>query len=331
MAEANQSTATELGEVMKRYKRASAEQEQAAERARAEGERADRETRRLLRLARVAPVAALDGVVSTVLEAAAELSSAGAAILVLQQGDEKPTVAAAGLSDAEADADLLALPADGGHTRAALIEYRYTDDELDTDAFRLRSAIVVPLRGLAGDRIGTLAVFTRRKREIAEAELACVEELAFAFGPALANALAYDAVRDLADTDPVTRLHDRRYFEEALERECALARRHDRRLSLLVVQLGADVDARAAADGVRSAVRRTDLACRLDEDELAVILPEAAASGADLVARRLNTRLGDPVELRPAVVELRPEEGWATLLRRAETGLVEPEPARSTV
>ena len=64
-----------------------------------------------------------------------------------------------------------------------------------------------------------------------------IEQLAGRATPALWNARRFTEAQALADLDPLTRLHNRRYFHELLEREVARAHRYRRRLSLLVLDV----------------------------------------------------------------------------------------------
>lgn len=112
-------------------------------------------------------------------------------------------------------------------------------------------------------------------------------------GPALANLKLRDALRMLALRDGLTGLYNRRYLEEALQRELSRATRSAKPFSLIMIDIdhfkrfndkfGHDAGdfvlstfARAIAGGIRS----SDVACRYGGEELAIILPEAGAEGA---------------------------------------------------
>ena len=130
-----------------------------------------------------------------------------------------------------------------------------------------------------------------------------IEQLAGRATPALWNARRFTEAHALADLDPLTRLHNRRYFHELLEREVARAHRYRRRVSLLVLDVddfsglnarigrhGADAVLVELARQLRLAVRTADIPCRIGEDEFAVILPESEAGGAELLAQRVAAR-----------------------------------------
>jgi diguanylate cyclase (GGDEF)-like protein len=100
--------------------------------------------------------------------------------------------------------------------------------------------------------------------------------------------------------EPLTDLHNRRYFQEALGADFASARRHGRPLSLLLLDidrfklvndthghLAGDEALRTVAAVLRSCVRREDHLARIGGDEFAV-LAESGESGALLLAEKLR-------------------------------------------
>ena len=99
--------------------------------------------------------------------------------------------------------------------------------------------------------------------------------------------------RQLARTDALTGLHTRRAFEDRLEHDLALARRHRSPVTVAYVDLDnfkAVNDTRGHAEGdrvlrsagevLKNAVRQTDTAARLGGDEFALVLPDTDARGA---------------------------------------------------
>lgn len=105
-------------------------------------------------------------------------------------------------------------------------------------------------------------------------------------------------------TDWLTGCYNRRSFELQLERDLHLATRMRQPLSLIMIDLddfkhindGAghatgDVALRTVADNLRAELRAEDSAARFGGDEFAIILPQADASGAMVVAERLRRRI----------------------------------------
>jgi diguanylate cyclase (GGDEF)-like protein len=288
------------------------------------------EGRRLAALGEVGTILDLDAALERALRAVTQLTDADAAMIVLRHEHEEPITAIYGLTGEESARDLLGVPPEAGRARAVKLGYVYTPEEVANDEFRLRGGLAVPLAAEDGERVGTLAVFSRRiERGVDDDELTRFEELAAAFGPALENARLYSEARRLADSDPLTGLRNRRYFGERLRRECARARRYGRGLGLLLFETeGGTDDLLGAGKRIQSVVRGTDVACHLGEARFAVIMPEAAQADVERLHRRLQFALagrvdnGDEgVRLHAGLVELRSDEDASVLLRRAESTL----------
>jgi diguanylate cyclase (GGDEF)-like protein len=104
---------------------------------------------------------------------------------------------------------------------------------------------------------------------------------------------------NLAITDPLTGLLNRRKFEEVLENEVTRARRYGP-LSLLMIDLNffkqvndrhghpaGDEVLKSVARLLKSCCRETDLCARLGGDEFAVVLPHTDGSAAEVVRDRI--------------------------------------------
>ncbi|MFB2552568.1 diguanylate cyclase [Ensifer soli] len=111
-----------------------------------------------------------------------------------------------------------------------------------------------------------------------------------------------DRMRDLAQTDGLTRLANRRWFDQVLAGETARAARTGLPLALLLVDvdrfkafndgyghLAGDDCLRQVAGGIGAAARRTnDLAARFGGEEFAILLPATGEEDALAVAERLR-------------------------------------------
>ena len=300
-------------------------------RVRAEAVRARSELRWLRRLAAAGASGSLEAVLRHAVELAAELGGAAAAMLVLPQATGEPLVATFGLTAKEASRELTGLPPGGGEARAVALTYRYTEEELARDEFRLAGGLA--LRVVDGEHagVGTLAVFWRRvEREPTDDEIARLEGLASALGPALESAFSLEELRREADLDPETGLHGRRSLERLLERECARARRYERPLSVLLLGLGT-----ASANGLlpwaavrlRTSVRAADVVFHLGAGRFAALLPEASRADAERLACRVEPALtttlagGARSQAWIASAELRDTDDAVSLLARAEATL----------
>jgi diguanylate cyclase (GGDEF)-like protein len=309
-------------------------------------EEAREETRRARELAEISSSFDLDAVLTRVLETVKGVESVDSAMIVLLQGrdrdDGEPLVATSGMSAQEAARQPVAGPPNGQAARAVRIAYSYAREEAEEDGDLIRGGVSVPLRDEEGTPIGTLAAFWRgRGREATDRELAHVEELAERAGPAIENARRFREVRQLADLDALTNLHNRRYFHETLARESTRAHRYDRRLALVVFDiddfkaindrighLAGDAVLAAVAERVHSVVRGADIACRVGGDEFAVILPESTLGDAGQLYERVRLAVAsrplgpfERIHLSAGLAELRPEDDAKTFFERADEAL----------
>jgi diguanylate cyclase (GGDEF)-like protein len=108
-------------------------------------------------------------------------------------------------------------------------------------------------------------------------------------------------LQKLAQTDPLTELHNRRHMMETLEAEFDRSSRVGSPFSLLMVdldhfkmvndtyghQLG-DKVLQSIAWEIKGALRQYDSAARFGGEEFALLLPETGLDGAKLVAERLR-------------------------------------------
>jgi diguanylate cyclase (GGDEF)-like protein len=132
----------------------------------------------------------------------------------------------------------------------------------------------------------------------ADAEL---DTLLEACAGALRNASLLDHLRSLAVLDPLSGCFNRRGFDEHLRVEISRARRYNRPLALVVVdldyfkrvndELGHDVGDEALREFgalLQRAFRATDRVCRFGGDEFAIIFPETTKQAVLLLADRLR-------------------------------------------
>jgi diguanylate cyclase (GGDEF)-like protein len=307
-------------------------------------ERARMESTRARRLAEIATTMDLDTVLERTLAAAASTDGVDAAMAFIRQTEETPIVATVGMSAEEAGRQPVSSAPSGG-ARAVRISYRYDagqEPSPEPGGPLIGGGVAVPLREEHVGTIGTLAVFWRGDDRVPEDdEIAELEELAQTSAPAIRNAQKFREARQLADVDALTGVHNRRYFHETLERECARAHRYERGLALIILDIddfkatndrlghlaGDDVLA-AVAGRLRDAVRESDIACRVGGDEFAVILPEAGARDAEQLYRRIQFAVGsgasgpaERVRLSAGIAELRPEDDAVALFEQADEAL----------
>ena len=114
-----------------------------------------------------------------------------------------------------------------------------------------------------------------------------------------------DVLRQLATTDPLTNLLNRRAIENRLESEWQRARRYGLPLSLLMIDLdgfkrvndlgghaAGDRVLRAAATAIRSTLRGSDYGARWGGDEFMILAPHTTRNAAAQLAERVSRRIG---------------------------------------
>lgn len=117
---------------------------------------------------------------------------------------------------------------------------------------------------------------------------AWAERLAEQVGLAVANLRLRDSLRNQAIRDALTGLYNRRHFEEVAEREIARAKRHERPLVFMMLDVdhfkrfndsyghdAGDYLLREVGQLLRRSVRQSDFACRYGGEEFVLILAES--------------------------------------------------------
>jgi diguanylate cyclase (GGDEF)-like protein/PAS domain S-box-containing protein len=120
----------------------------------------------------------------------------------------------------------------------------------------------------------------------------------------LASLQLRETLREQSIRDPLTRLFNRRFLEESLERELQLASRKKQSLAVLFLDLdhfkrfndafghdAGDMVLQSLAELFTNFFRATDLCCRYGGEEFAVILPESSAQDAVLRADALRAEV----------------------------------------
>lgn len=197
--------------------------------------------------------------------------------------------------------------------------------------------------------IGDLEV--TRGRTFDEAELVRLEGLIQVTLPALRNAFDADRTTTLATIDPLTGVGNRRALHDALEAACAGARRHERPLSMLMLEIDhlttvGELHGRAFAESVIRQVaevlgllvRASDGLFRTEAGTFVLLLPESCLDEAAQVAERIRTLVA-ATPLSPAAEQLpglplptqttvsvgvtawQPTEGVDALLQRVDEAL----------
>jgi diguanylate cyclase (GGDEF)-like protein len=150
------------------------------------------------------------------------------------------------------------------------------------------------------------------------------------------------AATQLSRSDALTGLANRRMFDAFLLEGFRLARRHNRPLSLMMLDIdrfksyndqyghpAGDRLLAALGDQLSSLARQTDLVARVGGEEFAIVLPETDLAGARVIAERARAeveqsshRYERPVTVSIGIAEMRAEVADCSMLvQEADTGL----------
>ena len=242
-------------------------------------------------------------IVAEIERGAARLFADGSGVDVWLHGEDgvlapaADVVAATGEVETARDGSV-PVPAPGPLAAAALAALAPAQ-AADDDA----SELVVPF-AVRNQAAGLVIVHGPGGRLFAEPEIEALQVLANQMAVAVENVRLYQYVKRQAIRDGLTGLFNHRYFQERLQQECALARRYDLPLSLLMMdvdgfkgfndefghQLGDEV-LREIGEILMGSLRQgVDLPARYGGEEFVVILPHTRA---DVTAASAATDPGD--------------------------------------
>src|SRR5437588_3458978 len=177
------------------------------------------------------------------------------------------------------------------------------EDAVESQTEQLPFA-VVPL--VFHERLmGALQVTTAdRARVWHENEILLLRTVANQVAVAVNHAALFAQIQQQALTDSLTGCYNRRSFEMQLDKDIQMAKRLNQPLSLIMLDLdrfkhlndtaghdAGDEALRLLANCFRQELRAVDSAARFGGDEFALILPQAYADGAMVVAERLRERI----------------------------------------
>ncbi|HUE68250.1 MAG TPA: sensor domain-containing diguanylate cyclase [Candidatus Acidoferrum sp.] len=237
----------------------------------------------------------------------------------------------------------------GPQVKASASAVGRSESQADRVAGREWNAIRAQLR-VHTRAVGVMSVGTMVDRVFNPSELLFVAAVADQV------AIAIDRARQFASearTDHLTGLANRREFERVMEREVALADRHNRRLSLMMIDLdnlkrindklghgAGDGALKLVAQQLQRVVRASDLCARLGGDEFGVAMPETDIDRARDVAIRLRRavdhavlgmRAPEHVEVSVGIAAWGPGQDWQAVYQAADADLYEDKRRRKTV
>ena len=160
----------------------------------------------------------------------------------------------------------------------------------------------------------------------------------------LRNAILYQEALHAAHKDPLTGVNNRATLDETLVRETRLARRYERPLSIIVLDIdhfkvvndtlghaAGDCVIRATAERTASCIRSTDMLFRYGGEEFVILLSNTNSKGASYLAGRIRKAIertqthcnGTPAKVTVSlgVATLLSEENENDFFTRADSAL----------
>jgi len=164
----------------------------------------------------------------------------------------------------------------------------------------LRSIAVLPIT-VKDTVLGVMGVATYVCRTFSDRDVRLLEAIANQIGMAVENSRLYEETVQLAFTDGLTGLYNRRYVMEQMDRESARATRNGSALSVVMIDLDGlkaindscghregDASLCVVAQVIKRGTRASDVAARWGGDEFVVLTPETESDDAWLLGERIR-------------------------------------------
>ena len=169
----------------------------------------------------------------------------------------------------------------------------------------IQSFICMPLTSHAS-RLGVVYFYRKDRDFFLPDEIETLNTFAHLAAGAIENAQLQEQLQDLAITDKLTGLRNRRFFDQRLAEEIQRATRYAKPLSLLLLDIddfkrdndtyghaAGDLVLRSLGRSLPGQLRQVDLAARYGGEEFIIILPETDFVGAKLVGERIRRTVAD--------------------------------------
>ena len=167
-----------------------------------------------------------------------------------------------------------------------------------------RSIISVPLRTMNKD-FGWLVLFSSRAA-LEEAETDFLKMYSQQIELAITIVDLFQVIKNQAVTDPLTTLYNRRYFEEALDREYVRTKRMNQPFTIIGLDLDylkqindkhghsyGDLAIKTVAEVLKKNARSIDVAARMGGEEFNLLLPGVDSNGGFVAAERIREAIAE--------------------------------------
>jgi diguanylate cyclase (GGDEF)-like protein len=159
----------------------------------------------------------------------------------------------------------------------------------------------LPLVANNGRVVGVVNLFRRRPNSFSAKEIDLLHKIAGQLGQVLNTITVYHQTRELSITDELTKVFNRRYFNQRFEREIQRAQRYHRPLTIIMLDidhfkvfndthghLWGDAVLKQVAQTLEDNLRKADILARFGGEEFVVMLPEIDKAHGQQVAEKLR-------------------------------------------
>jgi len=167
------------------------------------------------------------------------------------------------------------------------------------------SILSIPIL-LRNEIFGVIILVSDKKNNFCENEIGMVFSFAGQAGIAIENARLFEEVKKLATIDGLTKLYNRRYFYELAEREFEEAKKSEKPLSAIMVDIDnfkkindnfghniGDDFIKFVAQKSSKAIRKTDIISRYGGEEFVILLPSTDINTAIIIAERIRKSIAE--------------------------------------
>lgn len=169
----------------------------------------------------------------------------------------------------------------------------------------LESGIIVPLV-YQNKSNGLLKLFAKNKEQFTEQDIPRMEAIGRILARSVRNVKVHGLMKRMATVDGLTDIHNYRHFTEQLNREFKRARRYDKNVTLIMIDidhfkhyndtnghLQGDYVLNQVAKLLQANVRETDFVARYGGEEFVVILPESEIDQGNVVGEKIRSAIFD--------------------------------------
>ncbi len=168
-----------------------------------------------------------------------------------------------------------------------------------------KSLMIVPV-SVHGQLLAVLVLARAEYPSFSRNEFYIIQSLACQIGAAIHRSLLYQRLEEMAITDELTGLYNRRQFEETMRHEFARAARYQQVLTVALLDVDHfknynDSNGHQAGDRllqevaaiIRESIREVDLAARYGGEEFVLVFPNTTREDAYRVVDRIRTRISE--------------------------------------